>query len=225
MHDCLVTSFLVVRPASNNWRCYKVPSCALARPVSSRLVENRNVWTRHKSPYPIHHRAFGWRYLPGDEINSRPQELLTGPTCSKILRFFRVNTTVNTESTFRLEKRGLIPDNKNFMPIFQLKTQPGSSTLLSTYTKWIATVTNWWTIAALCSQDISCSRGNTEVQNQDYKFPPLTHPDLHLLQSAEILIPLYKYLNYSWVPQTVSSFTYFSSPHACYMSPNHTLLT
>jgi len=39
MHDCLVAAFFFVRPACYNRRCFKVPSCALARPV-----ENGNVW-------------------------------------------------------------------------------------------------------------------------------------------------------------------------------------
>jgi hypothetical protein len=50
MHDCLVTAFLVVRPARENRRCCKVPSCALGLPVSCRPVEKRNVWTR---PYLV----------------------------------------------------------------------------------------------------------------------------------------------------------------------------
>jgi len=43
MHNCFVRVFLAVQLAGWNQRCFKVPSCALARPF-----ENRNMWTRPK---------------------------------------------------------------------------------------------------------------------------------------------------------------------------------
>jgi len=39
-------SVLFVRPAGQNRRCFKAPSCALARSAISRPSENRSVWTR-----------------------------------------------------------------------------------------------------------------------------------------------------------------------------------
>jgi len=66
-------SVLFVRPAGQNRRCFKDPSCALARPS-----ENRSVWTRPRSHVPVFDRPGADRTGESTTWNFITSAVLTG---------------------------------------------------------------------------------------------------------------------------------------------------